>query len=67
MKVSQSEEVVERVIKEVSSREGKTSTNSLFHKIFVTLLAFNFGIPAIFMYGFGFFELMPALKCQKNE
>lgn len=67
MKASQSEEVVERVIKEVSSREGSTSTNSRFHMIFVSLLAFNFGIPAIFMYGFGFFELMPALMCQKNE
>jgi hypothetical protein len=67
MKASQSEELVERVVKEVSSREGTTSTNSRFHKVFVTLLAFNFGIPALFMYGFGFFELMPELKCQKNE
>jgi hypothetical protein len=67
MKASQSEELVERVVKEVSSCEGTTSTNSRFHKIFVTLLAFNFGIPALFMYGFGFFELMPALKCHKNE
>lgn len=27
------------------------------------MLGFNFGIPALFMYGFGFFELMPKLNC----
>jgi hypothetical protein len=64
MSVNLSEELVERVIKEISSRPGSNSTNSRFHKIFVLLLAFNFGIPCIFMYGFGFFELMPALKCE---
>lgn len=68
MKLSPQEEFVERVIIEISTtKEGSTSTNSRFHKIFVSLLAFNFGIPALFMYGFGFFELMPALKCMGNQ
>ena len=33
--------------------------NSRFHRFFGTLLAFLFGIPCVFVYGFGFFELIP--------
>lgn len=39
------------------------STNSFFHKIFITVLGINFGMQCIFIYGFGFFELMPKLNC----
>jgi hypothetical protein len=62
-----SEDFVDKCIKECSKSHGAKSgvgtTNSRFHKIFVSILALNFGFPALFMYGFGFFELMPALKC----
>ncbi len=58
-----SEELVNRCIRECSIKQGTDNANSRFHKIFVSLLAFNFGFPALFMYGFGFFELMPSLKC----
>ena len=47
------------------SRDG-TSTNSRFHKLFGTLLALNFGIPCLFIYGFGFFELLPQLTTTKE-
>ena len=58
-----SDEFVDRCITECSTTTGSTNSNSLFHKIFVTVLAFNFGVPCLFVYGFGFFELMPQLKC----
>lgn len=58
-----SDELVDRCIKECSIKPGTDNANSRFHKIFVSLLAFNFGLPALFMYGFGFFELMPAIIC----
>ena len=58
-----SEEFVDRCLIECCTVNGGTNTNSRFQKLFVTLLAINFGIPCLFIYGFGFFELMPKLNC----
>ncbi|TNV73205.1 hypothetical protein FGO68_gene6950 [Halteria grandinella] len=58
------DQFVERYIRECNPGQ---QTNSRFHRLFVTLLAFNFGIPCIFIYGFGFFELMPSIKCLDKD
>lgn len=39
---------------------------NLFRKIFATLLASLFGIQSLFIFGFGFFETMPALLCPRE-
>lgn len=57
---------MEKCIVAVSLSTDGASTNSRFHKLFGTLLALNFGIPCLFIYGFGFYELLPQLTTSKD-
>lgn len=41
--------------------------NARFQKVFASMLAMLFGIQSIFIYGFGFFEQVPALICTNTD